>query len=107
MVVDEIIGKLEKHLLKGFIRIAILYVVNKTETHGYRIYRSIKNNLYRGLSLSTFYTVLKELEKLGLVCRKGLTYVITEKGVETLIHFMNKYPFINIILSSTMNEKYK
>lgn len=93
--------------MKGFIRIAILYVVNKTETYGYRIYRLIKNNVYRGLSLSTFYTILRELEKLGLVCRRGLTYVITEKGVETLIQFINKYPFLNTILSSIMNEKYE
>jgi len=94
---------LEKHLVKGLLRVAILYVIGKTSMYGYQIYKLIKKCVYDKISLSTLYTILKELEKLGLIYRVGLKYHISEKGVEVFKKIMEKYPFIIIFLTNKLD----
>lgn len=94
---------LEKHLVKGLLRVAILYLIGKTSMYGYQIYKLIKKGVYEKISLSTLYTILKELEKLGLIYRDGLKYYISEKGIEVFKKIMDKYPFLLVFLTSKLD----
>lgn len=94
---------MEKHLLKGLLRLAVLYIIGKTSMYGYQIYKLVKKGVYEKISLSTLYTILKELEKLGLIHRDGARYSISDKGVEVFKKIMEKYPFLLIFLTSKLD----
>ncbi len=90
-IVDKITANIEKSLLRGFIRLSILLVLEKTNEYGYRIYKVVKERVYGRLSLSTFYTILKELEEHNVIKKVGDVYTITDKGAKVLEHIKSKY----------------
>ncbi len=94
----EALTSIEKPLTKGFIRLSILLILEKTSQYGYRIYKVIKDRLYDKLSLSTFYTILRELEEYRIVKRIGDKYVLTENGLEILGYVKKKYREIAVFL---------
>lgn len=95
--------RIEKHLMKGILRLAVLYIIEKTSMYGYEIYKLIKKGVYEKISLSTLYTILKELERLGLIYRDGLKYYISERGVEVFKKIAEKYPFLLIFFTSKLD----
>jgi DNA-binding PadR family transcriptional regulator len=79
-----------KEAQKGYIRVAVLMLLNKKASHGYEIMKEIKNRT-RGFYKPTpggVYPILRDLEKTGYIKgewhkqnnRNIKTYKITEKG---------------------------
>ncbi|MCL2690721.1 MAG: PadR family transcriptional regulator [Candidatus Bathyarchaeota archaeon] len=97
-----------KESQRGYIRIAILILLNKNPHHGYEIMKSL-NELTNGFWKPTaggIYPILQDLEKFE--CIKGewdlstkrarKTYVITSNGKTVLDQIMSKeFQLVNII----------
>lgn len=89
-----------KPFVKGLIRLLILGVLSKGESYAYQIYRHIVDLVKSRVSLSTFYTILKDLEVRGFVVKVDGKYVLTEKGLLAITILLAKYPYLAQILSS-------
>lgn len=96
---DEIHRYLEEPFLKGLLRVVILGTLKRGELYGYQIYKYVKNIIRSRISLSTFYTILKELEEAKFVIKVGSRYILTEKGLEALKLFLSKYSDLKSFLS--------
>ncbi len=92
----DAVSLVEKPLVRGFVRLAVLIVLKKSSEYSYRIYKVLKGEL----SLSTLYTVLKELEERGLVRRDGDRYSITELGLRVLSTLLTRYGKLIEVLES-------
>lgn len=94
----EYLHYIEKFFIKGLIRILILSALREGGKCGYHIYRYVNNKVRLKTSLSTIYTIIKELVDKGLIVKVGNAYHLTEKGVETLRLFIKKYRELKSIL---------
>ncbi|MCS7111999.1 MAG: PadR family transcriptional regulator [Ignisphaera sp.] len=97
--IDDIYRYLEEPFLRGVLRVLILCVLKRGELYGYQIYKYVRNTIKSKISLSTFYTVLKELEKAGFIIRVGSRYILTEKGFSAVRSFLSKYGDLRSLLS--------
>ncbi len=100
--VMKIIASIENSLLRGFIRLSILLVLEKTNEYGYKIYKVIKERIFGRLSLSTFYTILKELENHNVIQKTGDVYILTDKGAKVLEYIKKKYREIIVPLEKLL-----
>lgn len=89
---------LERFFIKGLVRILILSSLREGGKCGYHIYRYINDRVKFKMSLSTVYTIIKELVDKGLITKVGNVYHLTEKGFETLHLFTKKYRGLKSIL---------
>ncbi len=89
---------IEKYFIKGLIRILVLSALREGGKCGYHIYRYVNNKTKLKTSLSTVYTIIRELVDRGLITRIGDIYQLTERGFETLNLFLKKYPKLKSIL---------
>ncbi|MEM1542170.1 MAG: PadR family transcriptional regulator [Ignisphaera sp.] len=96
---DDIHKYLEEPFLKGLLRILILGTLKRGELYGYQIYKYVKNIIKSKISLSTFYTILKELEEAKFIIKIGSKYILTEKGLNALRLFLSKYNDLSSFLS--------
>jgi len=76
---------LDKALVRGFSRLAILSLLRREDMRAYQLLKVMESLFEVKLSLSSFYTMLKELEVRGYISstRRGegdKIYSITEKG---------------------------
>ncbi|GEM_PF-1261773 len=85
---------LEKSIGKGLLRISIMILLNNIRCHGYKIYKVLKQRVYYNLSLSTLYTILKELKNLDIIVRVNDTYYLSERGKHLLSILKRRYPKI-------------
>lgn len=87
---DKTTANWMKEAKKGYIRVAVLILINNKASHGYEIMKEIKDRT-RGVLNPTpggVYPILKDLEKKGYIKGKWTkqnnrnikTYKITEKG---------------------------
>jgi PadR family transcriptional regulator len=89
-----------KEAQKGYIRVAILILLNKAPTHGYEIMKEIKDKTGGFLSPTAggVYPILQDLEKAAFIegewqtqnNRKIKIYKITESGRQILRHTLIK-----------------
>ncbi|MBD3341279.1 MAG: hypothetical protein GF353_19385 [Candidatus Lokiarchaeota archaeon] len=111
--------RMETAMKKGFISSMILVILEKNPSYGYKIGKTIEENTDSlwNPSASTMYTVLKRLQKRGLIeVKKELDegrgkkiYEITEKGKNTLKIIMNKHKemrrvMVKFILTTIADE---
>ena len=93
-MVEEIAGKFEKAMKKGFISTLVLMVLENESMHGRQIKKAIEERTL-GFWIppdSTIYTILKDLREKNLISsiqtpdtdEKTITYEITEDGKNTL-----------------------
>ena len=93
---EKITAEWMKEVQKGYIRVAVLILLNNKPSHGYEIMKEIKTRT-RGFYTPTpggVYPILKDLERTGYVKgewhrqnnRKIKTYRITEEGKIILKH---------------------
>lgn len=96
-------------LLKGVLEGFVLEIINKKETYGYEITRTLNDLGFNDIVEGTVYTVLIRLEKNNLVniekkssnlgpARKF--YTLNNKGKEELTKFWERWNFV----SSKLNE---
>lgn len=95
---------LEKSIGKGLLRISIMILLNNIRCHGYKIYKVLKQKMYRNLSLSTFYTILKELKNFDIIVRVNNTYYLSDRGKQLLGILKKKYPKIISSLEETLKS---
>jgi len=91
---DRVVGIIEKSVGRGLLKLAVMILLEKTACRGYRVYKVIKEKIYRNLSLSTLYTTLRELAELKVIEKVGGVYRIGEKGRAVLSVLKSKYPLI-------------
>lgn len=89
---------IEKFFVKGLIRVLILSALREGGKCGYHIYRYVNDRVKLKMSLSTVYTIVKELVDKGLITKVGNVYQLTEKGIEVLHLFTSKYRELKSIL---------
>ena len=93
-MVEDIVGKFEKAMKKGFISTLVLMVLENESMHGRQIKKAIEERTL-GFWIppdSTIYTILKDLREKNLIRsihipdtdEKIITYEITEDGKNTL-----------------------
>ncbi len=103
-----------KEAQKGYIRVAVLILVNKKPSHGYEIMKDIKDRT-QGFWKPTaggVYPVLRSLEKAGYIAgewttkrnRQIKTYCITEAGRQILSHALIKQSEIAASMNSLFQE---
>jgi PadR family transcriptional regulator, regulatory protein PadR len=106
-----------KEAQKGYIRVAVLILVNKKPSHGYEIMKDIKNRT-QGFWKPTaggVYPVLRSLEKAGYIegdwamkkNRKVKTYQITESGKQILTRTLFKQNEIATSMNSLFQEFFR
>jgi len=93
-LVEDIAGKFEKAMKKGFISTLVLMVLENESMHGRQIKKAIEDRTFGGWEPtdSTIYTILKDLREKNLIRsihipdtdEKTITYEITEDGKNTL-----------------------
>ena len=93
-MVEDIVGKFEKAMKKGFISTLTLLVLEKEPMHGRQIKKAIEERTFGCWEPtdSTIYTILKDLREKNLINsiqtpntdEKTITYDITEDGKNTL-----------------------
>ncbi len=93
-MVEDIVGKFEKAMKKGFISTLTLLVLEKEPMHGRQIKKAIEERTFGCWEPtdSTIYTILKDLREKNLISsiktsdtdEKTITYDITEDGKNTL-----------------------
>lgn len=104
-----VLGEFDKTLIlgvmKGFLKIIVLWIITKERIHGYEIIKKMKEGnttkklKFKGPGPNKIYPILHELEKKGLIKgdwefqgkRKLKFYEATEKGVNT-IELIKKKP---------------
>ena len=99
-MVENIAGKFEKAMKKGFISTLALMVLDNEPMHGRQIKKTIEDRTFGGWEPtdSTIYTILKDLREKNLIVpiqtpdtdEKTITYEITEDGKNTLEIMMKK-----------------
>lgn len=89
---------IEKFFVKGLVRILILSALKEGAKCGYHIYQYVNSKIKLKTSLSTIYTIIKELAERGLIARIGDVYQLTERGLEVLRAFASKYSDIRSFL---------
>ncbi len=118
-MVEEIAGKFEKAMKKGFISTLVLMVLENESMHGRKIKKAIEDRTFGGWEPtdSTIYTILKDLREKNLIRsihtpdtdEKTITYEITEDGKNTLEIMIKKEQEIResmrSILTSTFGIK--
>lgn len=82
---------IEDPFVKGLIRILVLYALREGEKKGYQVYQYICSIIKYRISLSTIYTVLKEMTLKGFVTKIRNAYKLTEKGIDALYLFIKRY----------------
>jgi len=102
--ISKALMSVEKPLLRGIIRFSVLLLLEGVGKYGYQIYRLIKSRLYNRLSLSTLYTILKELESHGIIERVGEMYVLTDMGVKVLEYLKSKYKDLTNYLKKVLTK---
>jgi DNA-binding PadR family transcriptional regulator len=100
LLVENIAGKFEKAMKKGFISTLALMVLENEPMHGRQIKKAIEDRTFGGWEPtdSTIYTILKDLREKNLIVpiqipstdEKTITYEITEDGKNTLEIMMKK-----------------
>ncbi|MHA1197239.1 MAG: PadR family transcriptional regulator [Promethearchaeota archaeon] len=118
-MVEKIAAKIQKGMKRGFIGMFILFILSKKPLHGYQIIKEIEKRSL-GIwkpTISTMYTILKNLKENGLIkpvegdeVQEGkIIYKLTEKGLETLELLKQKQQemraALNSIISSTIGEE--
>ncbi len=88
---ENLASYIERQFLRGLLRIAILVILDRSSHYGYQIYKILREKLYSRLSLSTLYTLLKELENKGLIRRIDDKYILTEKGSKIIKLLFTRY----------------
>ncbi|MHA1241676.1 MAG: PadR family transcriptional regulator [Promethearchaeota archaeon] len=93
-MVENIAGKFEKAMKKGFISTLTLMVLEKEPMHGRQIKKAIEERTFGCWEPtdSTIYTILKDLREKNLISsiktpdtdEKTITYEITDDGKNTL-----------------------
>jgi len=98
------------NLMKGFLKIIILWIITKGRIHGYEIIKKMKEGIdsendleFQGPGPNKIYPILHDLEKKGLIKgnwdlqgkRKVKHYEATEKGLNT-IEIIRKKPHKNL-----------
>ncbi|MBY8987093.1 MAG: PadR family transcriptional regulator [Candidatus Lokiarchaeota archaeon] len=99
-MVENIAGKFEKAMKKGFISTLVLMVLEKEPMHGRQIKKAIEDRTFGGWEPtdSTIYTILKDLREKKLITpidipgtdEKTIAYEITYDGKNTLEIMMKK-----------------
>lgn len=89
-----------KPFVKGLLRLLILGVLSKGEEYAYQIYKHVVELVRAKISLSTFYTILKELESKGFITRLDSRYTLTEKGLLAITVLLAKYPYVAQLIST-------
>ena len=98
-----------KNIMKGFLKLMILWIISKERIHGYEIIKKMKetgneeNDQFRGPGPNKIYPILHELEKKELIKgdwelhgkRKVKYYEATDKGINTL-EMVKKRPHKNV-----------
>lgn len=82
---------IEEPFIKGLLRILILRALKEGGKRGYQVYRYIIDRIRLKISLSTMYTLLKELREKNFIVNIEGVYHLTEKGMRALEIFMRKY----------------
>lgn len=82
---------IEEPFIKGLLRILILSALKEGGKRGYQVYRYIVNKIRLKVSLSTMYTLLKELKDKDFIVNTEGVYHLTEKGRRALEIFTRKY----------------
>ncbi|MEM1644332.1 MAG: PadR family transcriptional regulator [Ignisphaera sp.] len=82
---------IEEPFIKGLLRILILSALKEGGKRGYQVYRYVIDRIRLRISLSTIYTLLKELREKNFIVSIEGVYHLTEKGMRTLEIFMRKY----------------
>ena len=118
-MVENIAGKFEKAMKKGFISTLALMVLEKEPMHGRQIKKAIEDRTLGGWEPtdSTIYTILKDLRENNLIKpiqapgtdEKTITYEITDDGKNTLEIMIKKEQEIResmrSIITSTFGVK--
>ncbi|MFX1288628.1 MAG: PadR family transcriptional regulator [Promethearchaeota archaeon] len=118
-MVENIAGKFEKAMKKGFISTLTLMVLEKEPMHGRQIKKAIEDRTFGGWEPtdSTIYTILKDLREKNLIRsihipgtdEKTITYEITDDGKNTLEIMLKKEQEIResmrSIITSTFGVK--
>lgn len=119
------------NLMKGFLKIMILWIITKERIHGYEIIKKMKEGMeskneigFQGPGPNKIYPILHELEKKELIKgdwelqgkRKVKYYEATTKGINT-IEVIKKKPHKNVppiirefwreVMSNPMKNDYK
>lgn len=99
-MIEEIAGKFERAMKKGFISTLALMVLETEPMHGRQIKKAIEERTFGGWEPtdSTMYTILKDLREKNLIRpiqtpsadEKTITYEITDDGKNTLEIMMKK-----------------
>jgi PadR family transcriptional regulator, regulatory protein PadR len=96
-------------LLKGVLEGSVLEIISREPTYGYDITQKLRTLGFEDVVEGTVYTILVRLEKNGLVETEKKPsdvgpprkfYALTEKGIEELALFWEKWQFV----SSKVNE---
>lgn len=91
---------------KGVLEMCILYVVSQTEMYGYDIMKKM-NNYFPEVNESTFYSILRRLNKEGATETyvgessngpKRKYYKITEFGLKKLTETIDQWRKINTVV---------
>lgn len=101
-------------LLKGVLEGFVLEIINKKETYGYEITRTLNDLGFNDIVEGTVYTVLIRLEKNNLVDIEKKSsilgpprkfYTLNKKGKEELSKFWKKWNFVSSKLNELKEEK--
>ncbi|MEM1628494.1 MAG: PadR family transcriptional regulator [Desulfurococcaceae archaeon] len=92
---------IEKPFIKGLTRALVLLALKEGRKKGYQIYRYIVNVIGLKTSLSTTYTILRELTNKGFIERSGDLYHLTEKGMNALQAFISRFNKIKLFLEES------
>lgn len=115
-MVENIAGKFEKAMKKGFISTLTLMVLEKEPMHGRQIKKAIEERTFGGWEPtdSTIYTILKDLREKNLIKsipkpdtdEKTITYEITDDGKNTLEIMIKKEQEIRESLRSIITSTF-
>ncbi|MFW9950970.1 MAG: PadR family transcriptional regulator [Candidatus Thorarchaeota archaeon] len=115
-MVENIAGKFEKAMKKGFISTLTLMVLEKEPMHGRQIKKAIEDRTFGGWEPtdSTIYTILKDLREKNLIRsihipgtdEKTITYEITEDGKNTLEIMLKKEQEIREAMRSIITSTF-
>lgn len=106
----------DKEMIKGYVDILILLIINKKNNYGYQIAKEIQEKSIGVYSISdgTLYTSLKRLEKKGLIESYWIKndnnefirkfYKITHLGQHELSLKIESWNIINYLMNSFLEE---
>jgi DNA-binding PadR family transcriptional regulator len=85
---SEILERMHKRLVQGFLDLVILLELEKHPMNGYDLFSFVQNKFHILLSSGMIYSYLYALEKDGLVKseynQKKKVYTLTDRGRETV-----------------------